>query len=579
MQIKDRAGGGELVSDGKGGIFRIRMLGGLLAVSLAAVVVLPIYTYYFIYPSFIELLMENTEEESERIARHLSAMFVPDEEAGAEGLPDDLQRQIEHVLEDFNLAKVKIFSSSGSVLYSTDPGEVGQVNEYDYFREIVAKGGNYSKIVRKDAETLEGKFMEADVVETYVPVMDGEKFVGAFEIYFDITERRRRLDGLLSGLNAALITITAGLSIAVVLSMLKTRKTIAERNLAEERLIEKDAELEDANEELSILYGISYAISRTIDIEKLLPMVLKTVTAMETFGLEKKGGIFIIEGEDMRLVSHLGHTEEFLGLHDGMKIGDCLCGLAAKTGEIIVSRDSHADERHSFRYPDMAPHGHLIVPLKAAKKLVGVLYLYTSAGAVVDENKIRMLSSIGNMIGVVLENARLHAETKALSLKDPLTGLANRRLMDIVFEDRFAQSKRYGKRLSALMLDIDRFKNYNDTHGHEGGDKLLREIACIISNEMRAADLAVRFGGEEFLVLLPETGLQEAVEAAERIRRAIAEKTDVTVSLGAASYREGMEDKDDLIKESDEALYEAKNAGRNRVCSSDMGRGPSEPPP
>ena len=230
----------------------------------------------------------------------------------------------------------------------------------------------------------------------------------------------------------------------------------------------------------------------------------------------------------------------------------------------MISGDSSEDLRHTIRYPEISPHGHICIPLKATNRTIGVLYLYLSAGFDIDEGKKKMLLAIGNQIGIAIENARLYEETKLLSLHDPLTGLANRRLMDIVVERSFAKVKRYSSPISALMLDIDYFKKFNDTYGHIAGDGLLVDIAKILLGEVRDVDLVVRYGGEEFLVLLAETDLQKAQEVAERIRSTIEKEKGITVSLGVSAYQQRMS-REDLIHKADEALYQAKQKGRNRV--------------
>lgn len=267
----------------------------------------------------------------------------------------------------------------------------------------------------------------------------------------------------------------------------------------------------------------------------------------------------------MNLVAHLGHSEEFLNLHKGMKVGDCLCGLSAKTGEAIISINSEHDSRHTITYPGITPHGHIIIPLKARGRVVGVLYLYLPADREIDKRIFRVLLSMGNQIGIAIDHARLYMETRELSLHDPLTRLANRRLMEIMLETNITMAKRFKKPLSVIMLDIDHFKKYNDTFGHTAGDKLLVEIASILLKETRGIDLTVRYGGEEFFILLPETDLTGACEVAERIRNAVKTATGVTISLGAASYHKGIKKNEELIKNADNALYRAKQKGRNRV--------------
>jgi diguanylate cyclase (GGDEF)-like protein len=336
------------------------------------------------------------------------------------------------------------------------------------------------------------------------------------------------------------------------------------RRVAEEQLMEQHAELQTANSELEILYKVSSAISQSIDMNELLKGVLVTIIGLEQFDVEHKGGIFIIEDDRMHLIAHLGHAASFIEMHKDMKVGDCLCGQVAKTGEIITSKNSNTDNMHTIKYPDMEPHGHIVVPLRTLNRVIGVLYLYTPPEIELDDHQINLLSSLGNQIGVALYNSQLYEETRKLTLEDPLTGLANRRFMDIMLKRSFAKAVRFKRPLSVIMLDIDHFKKYNDTHGHREGDKILVKLAQVLEKETREIDLAVRYGGEEFLVLLPETGLKSACEVAERIRLTVQTATKVTVSLGVTSYHENIH-QDEIIEKADEALYKAKQNGRNRV--------------
>jgi diguanylate cyclase (GGDEF)-like protein len=248
-----------------------------------------------------------------------------------------------------------------------------------------------------------------------------------------------------------------------------------------------------------------------------------------------------------------------------MRVGDCLCGFAAKTGEIITSKNSHEDKRHTLTYPDMAPHGHIILPLKARSKVVGVLYLYMPVDFEIDDRKLMLLDSIGNQIGVSIYNAKLYTDTKRSSLHDPLTGLANRRLMHIFFSKEFAKAKRNKTPFSVILLDIDSFKEYNDTKGHTAGDNILIEIANHLLKETREVDLVVRYGGEEFLLLLTDTTLERAHEAAERIRKIVESTIGVTISLGVSSYNKDIYSEEELVNKADKALYSAKKNGKNRV--------------
>lgn len=323
-------------------------------------------------------------------------------------------------------------------------------------------------------------------------------------------------------------------------------------------------ELTKRSEELSALYRVSSSISQTIEMDKLFMNVLDTVTSLDVLDVQKKGGVILINGERMKLVSHLGHSEEFIKLHRDRRIGECLCGISAMTGEIIISRNSNTDSKHTIRYPDMKPHGHIIIPLKIKGETIGVMYLYTPPEAEIDKDKIRLLSIIADQIGVAIENSRLYEETKTFSLHDPLTGLANRRFMEIMIDRLLAEAKRFNRTFSIIMADIDDFKLFNDTHGHLAGDRLLKDTADILLRRTRAVDLVVRYGGEEFMILLADTDADDAYRIADERREYIKSSLNITMSFGVVEYEEGM-DKDELIRMADSALYRAKHGGKDRV--------------
>jgi two-component system cell cycle response regulator len=177
-------------------------------------------------------------------------------------------------------------------------------------------------------------------------------------------------------------------------------------------------------------------------------------------------------------------------------------------------------------------------------------------------------------------NDRLRAnvqQTIELAVTDPLTGLSNRRYLDNHISTLFNRSMARGRPLSVLIADIDRFKQINDTHGHDAGDDILREFANRVRSTVRGADLACRYGGEEFVVVMPDTSPEIAASVAERLRGVIesvpfvvkgtGQELQVTASFGIASRTPQVITPGHLLKQADVALYEAKNGGRNRVVA------------
>ena len=190
----------------------------------------------------------------------------------------------------------------------------------------------------------------------------------------------------------------------------------------------------------------------------------------------------------------------------------------------------------------------------------------------------------GKFYGIVVafqdvsQYKQLVDQLEQLARHDSLTGLYNRGAFEWLMKEQLAYAKRYQTPLSLIMIDVDHFKKINDQHGHQAGDQVLQQLTRQIANQVRQTDYPARFGGEEFVIILPHTAHQQAVDLAERIRLVIAEtpmvcepqkSVSITISLGVASFREGVETLDVLVKAADQALFQAKAEGRNRVVSAD----------
>jgi diguanylate cyclase (GGDEF)-like protein len=190
------------------------------------------------------------------------------------------------------------------------------------------------------------------------------------------------------------------------------------------------------------------------------------------------------------------------------------------------------------------------------------------------------LVQVASQAHIVAENARLVHRLKELSIRDGLTDLFNHRHTLERVTEEYSRVARYHEALSVLMIDLDHFKEVNDRHGHQAGDKVLRETAGVFKEGLRAVDLLGRYGGEEFLALLPHTGVAEAAGTAERLRRRLERHVfpvseaglKITASIGVASYpAAGIDSADALVRAADDALYQAKQAGRNRVARAAAG--------
>jgi len=213
----------------------------------------------------------------------------------------------------------------------------------------------------------------------------------------------------------------------------------------------------------------------------------------------------------------------------------------------------------------------VVIPISYANKIIGGIALYHKKGARFDSS--RVLEIIVQELKVLMRIKWLYSETKYLAITDGLTGLYNRRYFQQTLDREFARSKRYKNPLSIAFFDIDYFKNVNDSYGHQFGDKVIAEISKIIRNSLRKTDYVARYGGEEIVLILPETPIDQTLIPIERIRVKIQDHpfvfgdkpVQVTVSCGLSGVEPDVNTYEDLILRADKALYESKRNGRNQT--------------
>ncbi|MBC7174398.1 MAG: GGDEF domain-containing protein [Polyangiaceae bacterium] len=214
------------------------------------------------------------------------------------------------------------------------------------------------------------------------------------------------------------------------------------------------------------------------------------------------------------------------------------------------------------------------LPLTAHGQPVGVLHL--ASDGVISEDAHHRALLLGEQLSMALANLELREVLRNQSIRDPLTGLFNRRYAEASLEQGVSRAQRESIPLSALMMDVDHFKRFNDTFGHEAGDEVLRALGELLLQQFRGSDVASRIGGEELLVILPGASREVACRRAEELRIAIAALElqhlgknlgQVTISIGVATLPNDAADALELLRVADEALYRAKRSGRNRVVA------------
>jgi two-component system cell cycle response regulator len=319
--------------------------------------------------------------------------------------------------------------------------------------------------------------------------------------------------------------------------------------------------------ELTILQHLTRAMAGTLHLDGVLGIVLQSIVN----DLGYPGGMIFLLGEG-------GLLEERVAQGPPLSIDSArypVFGRALSEGKAVTldAEEMIQAAPQQFRARVQSPTA-ILVPVQAKGRPIGLIVVESTSRAV-DRDQREFLLTLAAQSGLAIENANLYARTLQLSITDGLTGLYNYRHFSERLEMELARSRRYKVPLGLLLIDVDRFKAFNDRHGHLVGDEALKTVARVLRSNTRDVDVVARYGGEEFCVILQEIGSAEITGYAERIRDAVAaaripgldgEALGITVSIGVAVSPAGELSAHEFIRRSDQALYIAKDGGRNRVC-------------
>ena len=285
----------------------------------------------------------------------------------------------------------------------------------------------------------------------------------------------------------------------------------------------------------------------------------------------KACSVMLLDADRKRLLAKAAYgvrSERMQSL--SFRIGEGVAGWVCARGESALIPDVSIDERFVVLPGNQTPIAALLcVPLIARGERVGVVTATSERTSAFDEDHLELVRFVARTIALDIENVRLHR----VAVTDPLTGAFNREFLVQRLPQEIAAARDHDRPLSLALVDVDRFKSVNDQYGHNVGDVVLTEVARRLRGAIRAGDLLVRYGGEEFLAVLPRADAGRAWEIGERMRQRVSERAfDVgdgialllRVSVGVAQWRSG-EHMPALIDRADAALYGAKDRGRNRV--------------
>ncbi|HBG92243.1 MAG TPA: sensor domain-containing diguanylate cyclase [Nitrospiraceae bacterium] len=350
------------------------------------------------------------------------------------------------------------------------------------------------------------------------------------------------------------------------------RLILKEKNTREENKTLRQ-ELDTANKEIEFFEDVGKTLTSSLELNKILVAVMRKTK--EIIGAEA-WSVLVVDETTGDLVFERADTKKVEKYR--LKPGEGIAGWVAQEGIPVIVPDVSLDKRFSSRV-DKQTHfktrSLMCVPIKSQGRVIGVLEVVNKVtGEPFTKEDLNLLMRLVDQAALTIERTTLYQKMAELVVTDDLTKLFNTRYLNRTIETEIQRSNRYKTSISLIFIDIDYFKNINDQHGHLIGSKILVELGQLIIKCLRSIDIVARYGGDEFVVVLPQTPPHAAVQIAERIRKSVEHNTflkkegyalKMTASFGVASYPESAKTKEDLIRLADEAMYRVKNTTRNGV--------------
>jgi diguanylate cyclase (GGDEF)-like protein len=337
------------------------------------------------------------------------------------------------------------------------------------------------------------------------------------------------------------------------------------------------AQLELQVQRLALFHEVGKALASTLDLQKVLQTIMEKISE---FLHPDTWSLLMLDEKTQELCFEIAVGSGADQLKDvRLKLGEGIAGWVAQHEEPVLVEDVKRDPRFARRVDELTQQDTrsvVCVPIKGRARILGVIELINCLGkGSFRKEDIPVLKNLADYAAIAIENARYVQRIHELTITDDCTSLYNARHLNFVLDAEIYRSTRYGYEFSVIFMDLDYFKQVNDTHGHLIGSKLLWMIGDIIKADLRMIDYAFRYGGDEFVVLLPQTSKENALTVVRRIKDLLNSKVffieeglnvRVTASFGVASFPTDARTRKDILRMADEAMYLVKHTSRNNIA-------------
>jgi diguanylate cyclase (GGDEF)-like protein len=334
--------------------------------------------------------------------------------------------------------------------------------------------------------------------------------------------------------------------------------------------------------EVAVFQELGKALTSSLQLDQVLRTIMEKI---DEFLRPDNWSLLLLDEAKQELYFELAVGKASQALKDvRIKLGQGIAGWVAQHGEVVIVPDTTKDTRFFGKVDEktkMETRSIVAVPVKFRDNCLGVIELINCVGVEgFDPRDLKLLEALSDFAAIALENARHVKRIHELTIKDDCTSLYNARHMGFILDTEIYRSQRYNYEFSIVFIDLDHFKLVNDTHGHLVGSRLLAEMGEALKTNCRLIDFAFRYGGDEFVILLPQTSKENAINVARRLHKLIRETVwlkneglniRITPSVGLAAYPVDSKTKEGLLHLADEAMYLVKNTNRDSVAAANVG--------